>query len=60
MTSEADEGSTTDVYELTCTDCPFETTVEGDCFDAIDAAEAHQEEHGISPMDHVVNFERRG
>lgn len=57
MTSEDDETASTNVYELTCTDCAFETTVEGSVFDALDVADSHQDEHGQALTEHFVNFE---
>lgn len=47
------------VFDLSCTDCSFETAVEGSVSDAFDAADAHQGEHGETPTGHFVNFERR-
>lgn len=60
MTSEVKEQTPIHTYELTCTDCPFATTVDGDLHDALDAAEEHQEEHGKLPSDHFVDLERAG
>lgn len=57
MTTGANESTTINTYELTCNDCTFETTVEGDIFDALDAADTHQEEHGETLTGHFVNFE---
>lgn len=58
-TSDAEEPDVAG-FDLSCTDCSFETTVEGSVTDAFDAADAHQEEHGETPTGHFVNFERRG
>jgi hypothetical protein len=58
--SEAKESATTDdTYELVCTDCEFTTTVDGSIYDALDTAEAHQDEYGTLSMDHFVNVELR-
>lgn len=46
----------TRTFRLRCTDCSFETTVEGDSRDALDVADAHQAEHGEPLADHFVNF----
>lgn len=43
-------------YRLNCNDCSFETAVEGDCYDALDVADAHQEEYGGPIANHFVNF----
>lgn len=57
-TSDADETDAV-AFDLSCTDCSFETTVEGSVSDAFDVADAHQEDHGDTPTGHFVNFERR-
>lgn len=44
-------------YKLTCTDCGFETTVEGDALDALDVADEHQTENGRVSGTHFVNLE---
>lgn len=55
MSSEATGNTTPNVYELTCTDCTFETTVAGEFLDALDVAETHQHEHAELRTDHFVN-----
>lgn len=60
MTTEATETSTTKKYELTCTDCPFETVVKGSFNDALDIADDHQEKYGEAPANHFVNLELNG
>lgn len=60
MTAETNDISTSKTFELTCTDCTFETTVDGSFYDALDVADAHQEEHGVAPTDHFVNFQLDG
>lgn len=57
MSSETGDATSTLVYDLTCTDCGYETTVEGSAHDALDVAEAHQEEYGDAYTDHVVDLE---
>lgn len=60
MTAETGEPTATNTYELSCTDCTFETTAEGSFFAALDVADAHQEEHGDAPTEHFVNVELDG
>lgn len=43
------------VYELECSDCSFEETVEGDFYDVYDVIDDHQEEQ-TDFADHFVNF----
>lgn len=57
MAQSDPETMTTYTYELRCTDCGFETTVEGDTDAALDVAESHQEEYGDDGTDHFVNCE---
>lgn len=59
MTSDVDETTRSHDYRLSCSDCAFETTVEGSSFDALTVATEHQEANGDSPTDHFVNFDRR-
>jgi hypothetical protein len=49
----------TTCYELTCTDCSFETVVVGPFPRAIEASEAHRTEHEVTPSTHFVNVHRR-
>lgn len=57
MLAATEQSTTANVYRLRCTDCSFETTVNGDSYDALKAAAAHQGEYGESSGDHFVNFE---
>lgn len=59
MASNVDEPDTSDLYELTCTDCSFEATVEGDFGDALEVADNHQGEFGEITADHFVDLELR-
>jgi hypothetical protein len=59
MASGSDESSSTNTFVLSCTDCEFETTVEGGVTNALDVADNHQANHGEGVTDHFVNFERR-
>lgn len=54
--SQSGEATTAKTYRLTCTDCGFETTVDGDSFDALDVADAHQDEYEAPFADHFVDF----
>lgn len=54
--SRREEPATAKTYRLACTDCEFETTVTGDAFDALDIADAHQEEYERPIGDHFVDF----
>lgn len=47
--------TTTRVYELDCSDCSFETTVEGDFYDVYEVIDDHQEDQE-DYTDHFVNF----
>lgn len=58
MATDSDESTGEATFELSCTDCPFETTVEGAATDALDVAESHQTKQGEGVTDHFVNFER--
>lgn len=42
MASETDESSASHSYEVFCTDCDFETTVDGTVYDALDVADDHK------------------
>lgn len=57
MASESQNSDPALVYRLSCTDCQFETTVQGDAFDALDEADAHRTE---TPAGHFVDFELTG
>ena len=46
-------------YELTCTDCAFETTVSGTFAEALEAIDAHRTDHDAGPTGHFVNVRRR-
>jgi hypothetical protein len=56
-TPSTGEPTTTTTYRLTCTDCSFETTVEGGSYDVLEIADAHQKTYGETFKDHFVNFE---
>lgn len=43
-------------YALSCVECSFETTVEGDVFDAFDVADTHREERADDASRHFVEF----
>lgn len=43
-------------YRLRCTACSFETVVEGNSLDALNAADGHKEAHEGDRRDHFVNF----
>lgn len=45
-------------FELSCNDCPFERTVDGSLYDALELAERHESQTGDVPTDHFVDFER--
>lgn len=54
--AELEEQTTANTYRLSCNTCSFETTVEGDCYDALDLADAHREEYAESVGNHFVDF----
>lgn len=45
-------------YELECTDCPFQTTVDGEFDEVFDTIEAHREKQSAGPTEHFVNIHR--
>lgn len=57
MASDVTESDTTGLYELSCNDCAFQATVDGDLNEALDVANSHQEKRGRTTADHFVNFE---
>lgn len=57
---QREEATTANTYSLSCNDCSFETAVEGDVYDALEAADAHQEEYGVAFTDHFVDFRMEG
>lgn len=57
MASEPDETTSPLRYYLTCTNCEFETTVEGSVQDALDIAETHQKKYGEYYTEHFVDLE---
>lgn len=59
MASDATEADTSGLYELSCNDCAFEATVDGDLNEALEVANSHQEGHGFTRGDHFVDFELR-
>lgn len=58
--SQSEEATTANTYSLNCNDCSFETTVEGDVYDALEVTDAHQEEYAVALTDHFVNFRMEG
>lgn len=56
MTTDVDDASSMPVYELSCTDCSFETRVRGTVYDALEEAKSHRVEYGEPHRDHFVNF----
>ena len=44
-----------DCYQLSCTDCEFQTVVVGDYGTVIDEVEAHRRSQQAGPRDHFVN-----
>lgn len=57
MGSDVTNADTSGLYELSCNDCEFQATVDGDLNEALDVANSHQEERGVSKADHFVDFE---
>lgn len=57
MSTETDETAASRTYTLSCIDCAFETTIEGDVLDVLDVIDVHQEEHTIDGFEHFVEFE---
>lgn len=57
MNTRTDERGAPLTYELSCVDCPFERTVEGDAFQVLDVTDAHRKEHRDDAFDHFVEFE---
>lgn len=60
MASETDDSAPRRTYELVCTDCEFEATVDGTVHDALDVADSHQQERGTRIEDHFVTFKLQG
>lgn len=58
MASEPEETGAAVTFRLSCSDCEFETTVEGSADAAIDAARAHRRD--ASDPGHFVDFEFTG
>lgn len=56
MGSKTDEATYVQRYALRCVECSFETTVEGDVFDAFDVADRHQEAVVDNASEHFVEF----
>lgn len=46
-----------DEYRLTCTDCSFSASVNGDVDAVFDAIESHQADRVFDPGEHRVDFE---
>lgn len=59
MTSRSDETRTSLSYTLSCVDCSFEATVEGDTYDVLEVIDAHKEECADDSLRHFVEFEGR-
>lgn len=57
MNARTDEPETSLTYTLSCVDCPFEATVEGDAIDVLDVVDVHQDEHRNDTYRHFVEFE---
>lgn len=60
MTVEADDVAPPEAYALACTDCAYETTVEGGFHEAFDAADTHRQAHSDAPAEHFVNLVLNG
>ena len=56
MSSQTDETASDQRYALSCVECSFETTVEGDVFDAFDVADTHRAERADDASEHFVEF----
>lgn len=57
MASDVTEADTSGLYELSCNDCAFQATVDGDLNEALEVANSHQEGRGETQGDHFVDFE---
>lgn len=57
MSSQTDEPTPSNTYKLWCVDCSFETTAEGDVFDALEVCDTHQGAHEDHASKHFVEFE---
>lgn len=57
MSSETENGTSDTTYELTCTDCSYQDTVDGSVHDALDEAKAHEDEHEKHSTQHFVDLE---
>ena len=58
MASDASETDSVARYDLSCTDCSFEATVEGGFGDALETADEHQDGSGAA-AEHFVDVELR-
>lgn len=52
--------ATHEQYHLSCTDCAYETTIDGDGHEAIELAWEHQENNGGPSIRHFVEFQPIG
>lgn len=57
MSSDTDELTSRNQYELSCADCSFETVLEGTVYDALDVAQEHREEYRNGFEEHFVDLE---
>lgn len=57
MASDVTDADTSGLYELSCNDCEFQATVEGDLNEALTVANSHQEGRGATRAEHFVDFE---
>lgn len=56
MTIETSDQRSPTSFELTCPDCQFEKTVEGDVHEALAIAKEHREAYPPGPPGHFVDF----
>lgn len=47
-------------YDLSCVDCTYSETVEGDIDEVFEAIEGHQGMHPADALEHFVEFEQTG
>lgn len=57
MTTRSDDSEASLTYTLSCVDCSFEATVQGDAYDVLDVVQAHQENNVDDSRRHFVEFE---
>lgn len=56
MSPQTDEAASDHRYALSCVECSFQTTVDGDVFDAFDVADTHREACADNASEHFVEF----